>query len=322
MIPAARWARHGLSAEDEAGLAPGEAPRDPEELEARAVATSLEISGLTTLGAVHLTVSDLERSLDYYTRSIGLVLREHGGGQASLGTDTRDLLVLVEERGARPSGGHCGLYHFALLVPQRSDLASWLAHASEEQVRFVGAADHFVSEALYLSDPDRHGIEIYWDRPRQFWEGQVASKMTSLPLDMTGLLGELEGSPSEAFGTLPPGTVMGHVHLKVAAIPETIAFYRDGLGMGLMAQLSGQAAFLSAGGYHHHIGTNTWESSGATPAPIGTARLKGATILLPDSAERGRLIDRLRRGGYTPDESGASPTVRDPSGNTLLLAVP
>jgi catechol 2,3-dioxygenase len=163
-----------------------------------------------------------------------------------------------------------------------------------------------VSEAIYLRDPDRHGIEIYADRPREQWDGRVMELMTTRPLDVDSLLAEQEG---ERFGGLPEGTTMGHVHLRVRDVDETVAFYRDVLGMGLMAQLGPAAAFLSAGGYHHHIGANTWESRGAGPAPEGTARLLRFTILLPDEAEVERVAERL--GGTE---------VRDPSGNLLQLA--
>jgi catechol 2,3-dioxygenase len=233
----------------------------------------------------------------------------------------RELLSLVEEPGARPATGHTGLYHFALLLQSRIDLARWLAHAARDRVPLVGLSDHFVSEALYLSDPDEHGIEIYWDRPREVWEGQVAARMTTLPLDVDSLLGELEEPRSEPFGGLPPGTVMGHVHLKVAGIAETLAFYRDVLGFALMAQLGPYAAFLSAGGYHHHLGANTWESSGASAPPSGTAALRHATIVLPDESERGRVIDRVKRSGQAPQPSAPGPAIVDPSGNALVLAI-
>src|ERR671926_1086423 len=239
----------------------------------------------TRMGPVHVTVADLARSLDYYRRVIGLDVLEQGAGRASLGADSAELLVLVEEPGARPDDGHTGLYHFALLVPRRADLARWLAHAARDRVRLVGLSDHFVSEAIYLSDPDGHGIEVYWDRPREVWEGQVAARMTTLPLDVDDLLAELDDPRSASFDGLPAGTTMGHVHLKVADIPSTVAFYRDAFGFGLMAQLGRQAAFLAAGGYHHHVGANTWESSGAPPPPPGTASLRQATIVLPDDAE-------------------------------------
>ena len=130
----------------------------------------------TTVGPVELTVSDLERSRSYYEQVVGLRVLEHGGSRMSLGTDGTELLVLVEEPGARPAVGHTGLFHFALLVPDRPSLARWLAHAGRDRVPLTGLSDHFVSEAIYLSDPDRHGIEIYADRPRQVWEGQVEAR--------------------------------------------------------------------------------------------------------------------------------------------------
>jgi catechol 2,3-dioxygenase len=293
------------------------APRDPEELEATAVPASAEISPATTVGAVHLTVSDLDASLAYYREAIGLDVLASADGTARLGAGTRELLVLVEEVGARPAHGYTGLYHFALLVPERTDLAHWLAHAARDRIALAGLSDHFVSEAIYASDPDGHGIELYWDRPREVWEGRVGERLTTLPLDVGSLLGELDDPESAPFDGLPDGTVMGHVHLKVGAIPETVAFYRDVLGFGLMAQLGVQAAFLAAGGYHHHLGANTWESAGATPPPAGTAALRHATIVLPDEAERGRVLVRIEQHGHAVTNS----TVRDPSGNTLLLDV-
>jgi catechol 2,3-dioxygenase len=297
----------------------GEAPRDPEELEAAAGTVGSEISPLTTLGEVHLTVSELARSVAYYRRAVGLEVLEQGAGRAMLGVAGRGLLVLVEEPGARPAVGHTGLYHFALLLSRRADLALWLAHAARDRLPLVGLSDHFVSEALYLSDPDGHGIEIYWDRPRAVWEGQVAARMTTLPLDVDDLLGELDEPGSEQYAGLPGDTVMGHVHLKVSAIPETVAFYRDALGLGLMAQLGAQAAFLGAGGYHHHLGANTWESAGASPPPPGTAALRHVTIVVPDDAERDRVLGRLVGEGYAPQDTTAGPLVRDPSSNALVL---
>ena len=307
--------------ENKSRLIAGEAPRDPEELEAKAEPATAEISPLTTLGAVQLTVSDLARSLDYYRAAVGLQLLEHGVGRASLGAGGRELVVLVEEPAARSSAGYTGLYHFALLVPLRADLASWLAHAARDRVPLVGLSDHFVSEALYLSDPDGHGIEIYWDRPREIWEGQVGARMTTLPLDVNGLFEELPDPAAEPFTGLPPGTTMGHIHLKVASIPETIAFYRDALGFGLMAQLGSQAAFLAAGGYHHHIGANTWESAAAEPPPPGTAALRHAAIILPTAAERDRIVGQVEKLRCRQEETPDGPIVADPSGNALLLAV-
>jgi len=300
-------------------LEAGDPPQDPEELEAFGAANP-EIAPDTTVGAVELTVADLERSLGYYASAIGLDTLEKGSGRASLGAGAGELLALVEETGARPSRGHTGLYHFALRVPARPALARWLAHAARDRVSLVGLSDHGVSEAIYLSDPDGHGIEIYADRPRALWEGRVFEQLTTIPLDVESLFGELEDPATEPFDALPGGTVMGHVHLSVASIPDTVAFYRDVLGFGLMAELH-QAAFLSAGGYHHHIGANTWESSGATPPPAGTAALRQATIVLPDSAERDLVIARIEAAGGAIEDRAAGPTTQDPSANTLLLAL-
>jgi len=291
-----------------------------------------EIPPDTRLGPVHLTVADLDRSVDYYQRVVGLAVRERGVVQdrrpvdegarfAALGARGTDLVVLIEHPGAPPARGYAGLYHLALVVPARADLAGWLAHAVRTRVALTGLSDHFVSEAIYLSDPDEHGIELYWDRPRPHWEGQVAQRMTSFPLDTNGLLAELDDPATAPFDGLPPGTSMGHVHLRVADVPSTVAFYRDVLGFRLMATFGRQAAFLAAGGYHHHIGANSWESAGAPQAPPGTATLRHATIVLPDTASRDAVVARVARSGQAAEDAPAGFLVRDPSGNALVLAV-
>lgn len=296
-------------------------PRDPEEATAAGAPAHAEIPADTRVGGVHLTVSDIPRSVDYYERVIGLSVRERGEDRAMLGVGGEDLLVLVEQPGSRPIRGYCGLYHFALLLPERAHLARWLAHAARDRVSLAGMADHFVSEAIYLSDPDGHGIEIYWDRPREFWEGKVAERMTTLPLDTSSLFGELVDSASELFDGMPVGTTMGHIHLCVADIPQTIAFYRDVVGFALMASLGGQAAFLSAGGYHHHFGANTWESARAGQPPVGSAALRGATVVLPNDVERDQIVARLADAGYEGVAREEGVLVHDPSGNPIVLAV-
>jgi catechol 2,3-dioxygenase len=298
-----------------------EPPRDPEELGVAAEPVQAAIASATTVGAVHLIVADLERSLAYYGSAVGLAAVERGDGWARIGVGERVLLVLEEQPGARSRTGSTGLYHFALLVPQRVDLARWLAHAARDRVPLAGVADHFVSEALYLTDPDGHGIEIYWDRPREVWEGQVAERMTTEPLNVNDLLGELDDPAGEPFDALAAGTVMGHVHLKVARIPETVAFYRDVLGLGLMAQLGRSAAFFGAGGYHHHIGANTWESAGASAPPADAARLRHFTIVLPDAAARDAARARIEAAGGVTRDTELGPMCDDPSGNALVLAV-
>jgi catechol 2,3-dioxygenase len=297
-------------------------PPDPEEATVAGAPTHAEIPPATRVGAVHFTVSDLTRSLDYYERVIGLRVHEREGEHATLGVGGEDLLVLAEQPGARPLRGYCGLYHFALLLPSRGNLARWLAHAVRDRASLVGMADHFVSEAIYLSDPDGHGIEIYWDRPREVWEGKVAERMTTLALDTSSLFGELADPASDRFDGLPGETRMGHIHLCVADVPQTIAFYRDVLGFGLMASLGGQAAFLSAGGYHHHLGANTWESARAGQPPPGAVALTGATVVLPSELERDRLVARVADAGHEPAAVDAGVLVHDPSGNPILLTGP
>ena len=182
-------------------------------------------------------------------------------------------------------------------------------------MQLTGLSDHDVSEAIYLRDPDFHGIEIYADRPRELWEGDVAQRLTTEPLDVESLLGELESPADEPFDGLPDGTRMGHVHLQVADVESTLAFYRDRLGFDLMAQLGDQAVFLAAGGYHHHVGGNTWQSRGASPPPPGAAALRHATIVFPDAASR----DAAAAAVGAEAERDDGPLVRDPSGTALVL---
>ena len=264
----------------------------------------MEISAAAHMGPVELSVSDLDRSLAYWQDAIGLRVLSRENGTAELGADT-PLVRFVEESGARSAQGFTGLFHVALLVPDRRSLGRFLAHTVRDAIPLTGLSDHRVSEAIYLRDPDYHGIEVYADRPRAQWEGHVAQTMTTIPLDTGSLLAE---AGDTEFDGLPDGTTVGHVHLCVRDVDETIGFYRDRLGMGLTAHLGDQAAFLSAGGYHHHLAGNTWETRGAEPAPEGTARLLRFTVVLPDDAEVERVAGQI--GGTE---------VSDPSGNPLAL---
>ena len=188
-----------------------------------------------------------------------------------------------------PATTTSGLFHLALLVPTRRDLATWLQHAIDAHVAIDGLGDHVVSEAVYLTDPDGHGIEVYADRDRATWDGRVAELMGTFALDVPDLLAEADG----AWDGLPAGTTMGHIHLRVRDIPETIAFHRDVVGWDLMLGFGPQAAFLSAGGYHHHLGANTWQSAGQRAGVPGEARLLHATIVAPDDDLRTRLGDEF-----------------------------
>jgi catechol 2,3-dioxygenase len=276
------------------------------------------IAPATRMGAVELSVADLGRSAAYYREAIGLRAVEEGDGRLALGANGEPLLELVELPGATPAPTATGLFHFALRVPERVDLARWLAHAARDRVPLTGLSDHFVSEAIYLRDPDHHGIEIYHDRPRAGWEGQVGQRLTTDPLDVDDLLGVLP-EDDHGFDGLPAGTDMGHVHFQVADVPAAVAFYRDVLGFDLMAAMADQAAFLAAGGYHHHVGANVWNSRGAAPPPADAAALRHATIVLPDRAERDRAAERVAAAGQPAEPHPGGIMVRDPSGNGLLL---
>jgi catechol 2,3-dioxygenase len=275
----------------------------------------------TTVGAVDLTVADLDRSVDYYARAIGLQVLERGGDLVRLGAGDAELLVLHELPGARPVQGHSGLFHFAILVPTREDLARWLVHAAQDRVPLSGMSDHLVSEAIYLRDPDWHGIEIYRDRPREEWPrangGQIG--MDTIPLDTDELVDSLAGTEIESYEGMPDGTTMGHTHLHVADIPATERFYTDVLGFDVMARYGTDATFLAAGGYHHHVGANVWAGRGATPPPPGSAALNHATIVLPDADERDRVAARVADAGQEPEWVDGGVLVRDPAHNGLLL---
>ena len=280
-----------------------------------------EIAPKTRAGAVHLTVADLDRSLDYYTRAVGLQVAARENGTARLGSGgDEDLLVLYEQPGAAAAPHNTGLFHFALLLPSGPDLARWLVHAAENKIALAGMSDHLVSEALYLRDPDWHGVEIYRDRPRAEWQvdGRRVA-MDSLPLDVQPLLGSLDGG-EPPLEHLPRDTTIGHVHLQVADVAATEDFYAGVLGFDVTAHLGDQATFLSAGGYHHHIGANTWNSRGASPAPPGSAALRHAEIILPDELELERVAGRVSDAGQEPEPHPAGGVlVRDPAQNTLLL---
>jgi len=277
------------------------------------------------MGPVHLDVADLVRSIAFYRDSVGLALTSlqieaDDGPRAALGVDGIELVGFREVPDAQPSRGHSGLYHLALRVPERADLARWLAHAARFHVALDGASDHGVSEAIYLTDPDGHGIEVYHDRPKAAWAGRISQTMTIESLDVQDLLAEIGDPRTAPFDGLPPGTDMGHVHFRVADVPAATAFYRDVLGFDVTALYGGMAAFLSAGGYHHHVAVNAWGSAGAGQPPPGTAALRYATLLLPDEAARDAAIARIEAAGAAIERTGEGAMVRDPSGNRLLVA--
>ncbi|HBY96317.1 MAG: VOC family protein [Ardenticatenaceae bacterium] len=246
----------------------------------------------TTIGDVRLTVADLDRSLAFYQGALGWHVAQRDEAHVSLSA-TGHLpaqILLTVQPGARPQPrGTSGLYHFALLFPHRRALARALRRLTSVRVPVEGASDHLVSEAIYLSDPDGHGIELYADRPREQWPRRNGRlQMATEPLDFDGLIAELRDDDEPWRGT-DPATRLGHVHLHTADLDPAAAFYRDLLGFDEMLRYGPSALFLSAGGYHHHIGLNTWAGVGVPPPPPASVRLQAFTLALPDPDELARL---------------------------------
>jgi catechol 2,3-dioxygenase len=277
------------------------------------------IPAAVELGLVRLQVADLTRSARYYERVLGLrpvgsassrLLLGPPGGEAAL-------IELNELPGARPvpRRGRLGLYHYALLVPDRAYLGRLLKHL-KTQGEYAGMADHLVSEALYLTDPDGLGIEVYADRPREGWRVQGATlAMASDPLDVDGLI---RAGGNEAWAGLPPGTSMGHVHLYVGDLEAAAALYHRALGFDRIVLDFPGALFMSAGGYHHHLGTNVW-AAGAPPAGENDARLLEWTLRLPEQSDVDEAARSLTGSGYAVGRAGADVLATDPWGTTLRL---
>ncbi len=275
----------------------------------------------TFVGPVELTVRDLDRSLAFYTQRIGLE-RLPGAdlGPVHLGAAGVPLLSLVEHRGARTVRGTTGLFHFAILVPGRRDLSAVLARFAATGTRLSGAADHGVSEALYLSDPEGNGIEIYRDRPAEEWprsNGKLA--MFTEALDLEKLLAEAADTPEST--TLPAGTTIGHVHLHVRDLAEAEQFYVGVLGFETMQRYGPSALFVSAGGYHHRVGLNTWQGEGAPAPPPDATGLRHFVVRLPDGRALASVVERLGEAGIPTGTQGAAFLVRDPSGNGVRFEV-
>jgi catechol 2,3-dioxygenase len=276
----------------------------------------------TRMGAVELTVSNLERSVDYYQRSIGLQVHRQDEGTAALGAGGEDLLLLREDPSAVPAGRHAGLYHFALLHPSRLELARAAQRLAVTRTPIEGASDHGISEAIYLPDPDGNGIELAADRPREVWPdlSDPGWDMGPKPLDLHGLLGLVSGEEPQQHAD--PGLVVGHVHLHVSDLEEARAFYGDVLGLDVMTELP-SALFMAGGGYHHHVGLNVWRGRGIPPMPeSGTVGLGHFTLVL-DPQDADGVRDRALSAGLAAERTQRGTLLRDPHGmHVLILATP
>ena len=275
----------------------------------------------TSVGQVRLRVADVDALCEFYERVIGLRSVERDGGIVRLGAEEGAPLVELVSAPDAPQAPSfsTGLFHFAILVPDRGELARSLHRIASAGWRLTGASDHLVSEALYLNDPEGNGIEIYRDRPRETWRrnGEEIA-MATLPLDLDGVLGEL-GEGEQAVNGMPAGTTMGHVHLRVADIPAAEAFYNGALGLDVMVRTYPGALFVAAGGYHHHVGLNTWQSQGAPAPPEDALGLDRWELVVPDGSALDTAAERLTTAGANParDEHGIEAT--DPSGNRVRL---
>ena len=284
-----------------------------------AVPSGFRLPENSHIGAVRLQVADLPRSLDYYQHVLGLSVLDRSLDAATLGTEgsRRELVRLYGKQGIGPAPrrGAFGLYHFAVLLPERAALGRFAAHLSSLNIR-AGTADHLVSESFYLTDPDGLGIEVYADRPREVWKTRGREiAMAVDPLDVTGLIA---AAGPVAWERAPAVTTIGHMHLHVGDLDRSEDFYHSALGFDKTLWTFPGALFFAAGGYHHHLGTNTWSvGPGATD---DQARLLEWELVVPDGDAAAAAADSLARRGYAADDTGAGWVASDPWGTRLRIA--
>ncbi|OAS82072.1 MULTISPECIES: VOC family protein [Metabacillus] len=274
----------------------------------------------TFVSEVHLKISNLTKSVQFYTDIIGLQILSRSEKLASLTADGVNTLVVLEEidNAIANTGRNTGLYHIALLLPNRPQLANTLYHLLETRYPLQGASDHLVSEAIYLADPDGNGIEIYADRPEETWKKYDGTiEMATNPLNAEDLLAQRD---TESFVSLPPETIMGHIHLQVSSIKESEEFYQA-LGFYAVNRYGLQALFISTGGYHHHIGLNTWNSAGASAPSENEVGLKTFTVKFPNEEARNLAINNLKTSGAEIRQKENQISTFDPSKNLILLAI-
>jgi len=266
------------------------------------------------LAAVHLDIADLSRAVAWYERALGLRVHEHGETLAILGDGAEAVLLLHEDRDARPGGRTAGLYHYALLYPSREELARAALRLSATQTPIQGASDHETHEAIYLADADGNGIELAADRPRDTWPEHLGYAARPKPLDFESLMSTVAGEDSTPW--VGEGLRVGHLHLHVGDIEEGLRFYRDTVGFELQANL-GFAAFVSAGGYHHHLAFNVWNGADALAPPPHTVGLHAWSMELP-AEDLAALRARLEAAGHPLRDVPGGILVRDPWGSALV----
>lgn len=266
----------------------------------------------------HLVVRDLDLVSRYYQQIIGLSVLEANASGAVLGVHGTPLLTLSTggQVKAAPRTA-AGLFHTAFLVPNRKELAAWLAHAAHSGVRLDGASDHLVSEAIYLTDPEGNGIEVYRDRSPLEWtyhaDGTV--EMATERLDLQALY---DSAPKEGFGGMAAGTAIGHIHLQVGNIPEAESFYHDVLGLKIMARYPG-ASFFATGGYHHHVAANIWNSRGATVREEAMSGLADYTLRFTEEAQLQTALAALEKLEIPTTKTASGWALKDPWGIGLNL---
>lgn len=273
----------------------------------------------THIGRVRLQVADLLRSVRYYDSVLGMRVLSRAHATASLGAhgEDRPLIELTEKPGARqvPRRGLLGLYHFAVLLPDRASLGRFIAHLAEVGAH-AGMSDHLVSEAVYLTDPDGLGIEVYADRPRGEWKTVARQlEMATRPLDVQSVVTAAGGTK---WNGTPAGTKIGHVHFHVGDIGRAASFYHSGLGLDKIVWNYPGALFMSAGGYHHHVGVNTW-AAGAPPASLDDARLIEWELVVPDEAAVRNAGGSIAAAGHSVDSDGDAMLAADDWGISVRI---
>src|SRR5574340_1401583 len=276
----------------------------------------------TRIGAVALAVTDIDRAARFYVSTLGMTELTSSPDDRTFGVGERPLVRLTPAAGPALDPRRPGLYHMAILLPDRFSLARVLYQLAESNYSIQGASDHGVSEALYLADPLGNGIELYTDRPRDEWPRTNSGEldMATEPLNLDRLLVTLKDR-LEPWRGLDPRTRMGHVHLQVSDLTAAEDFYSQVLGFELQQRYGASAAFLSAGGYHHHVGLNTWQSRGAQPAPADAAGLRYFEVLLPDEAALADVTGRLEADHLPAQPLDGGLLTHDPAGNGVLLRV-